>query len=52
MKIYVAWQEGEWGGSDYLEFASLDRFELIKKMCKSSLSADDIGVFDSETIDG
>ena len=51
IKIYVGWKEGDWGSGGYLEFASLDKFVLIKKMTESSLNADDIGVFDSETME-
>lgn len=51
MKIYVGWSEGEWGSGGYLQFASLDRFAFIKKLCESSMNADDIEVFDSETME-
>lgn len=50
-KIYVGWSEGEWGSGGYLQYASLDRFALIKKMLERSLSGTDIGVFDSETME-
>lgn len=50
-KIYVGWHEGGYGASGFVDHASLNKFELVKKLLKDLSQPDSILVFDSETME-
>ena len=50
-KIYVAWHEGGYGSSGYVEKVSINKLELIKKLCSELSQNADIKIYDSVTMD-